>query len=151
CGQTERMVPADKTLYALRDVTATVPSIPLITASILSKKLAEGLQALLLDVKFGCAAFMPTLEQARALAEAMVTLGRECGVTTHALLTAMDAPLGRAAGNWLEVKEAVACLESRGPEDLQQLVIECAARLLVQTEQAPDLREARQRASACLA
>jgi pyrimidine-nucleoside phosphorylase len=151
CGQTERMVPADKALYALRDVTGTVPSIPLITASILSKKLAEGLDALLLDVKFGCAAFMPTLEQAHALAQAMVTLGRECNVNTQALLTDMNVPLGRAAGNWLEVKEAVACLEGRGPEDLRQLVVECAARLLVQTQQASDLIEARQRVSACLA
>src|SRR5439155_3301967 len=84
CGQTERMAPADKALYALRDVTATVPSIPLITASILSKKLAEGISALLLDVKFGSAAFMSSIEEARKLAQSMVTLGRECGVNTRA-------------------------------------------------------------------
>src|SRR5437870_4488182 len=108
CGQTERMVPADRGLYALRDVTGTVPSIPLIVASILSKKLAEGLHALVLDVKFGAAAFMPTLDKARELANAMVSLGNQCGVSTRALLTNMDAPVGRAAGNWLEVKEAVA-------------------------------------------
>jgi thymidine phosphorylase len=113
CGQTDRMVPADKKLYALRDVSGTVPSIPLITASILSKKLAESLDALVLDVKFGCAAFMQTKADARKLAQAMVALGNECGVNTRAILTDMNTPLGRAAGNWLEVKESVACLESR--------------------------------------
>src|SRR5881296_930455 len=99
CGQTERMVPADRILYSLRDVTGTVPSIPLIVASILSKKLAEGLDALVLDVKFGAAAFMQTLDKARELARAMVELGNNCGVNTRALLTNMDAPVGRAAGN----------------------------------------------------
>ena len=133
CGQTDRMVPADKRIYALRDVTGTVPSIPLITASILSKKLAENLDALILDVKFGAAAFMQTKEQARELAQAMVSLGNECGVNTRALLTNMDSPLGRAAGNWLEVKETVECLECRGATDLQDLVLECAAQLLLQT------------------
>ncbi len=113
CGQTDRMVPADKKLYALRDVTGTVPSIPLIVASILSKKLAENLEALVLDVKFGSAAFMQNKADARKLAQAMVKLGNECGVSTRALLTNMDTPLGCAAGNWLEVKESVACLESR--------------------------------------
>src|SRR2546422_9449338 len=112
CGQTERMVPADKGLYALRDVTGTVSSIPLIVASILSKKLAESLNALVLDVKFGAAAFMPTLEKARELAQAMVALGNDCGVNTRALLTNMDTPVGRTGGNWLEVKKAVACLEN---------------------------------------
>ncbi len=104
------MVPADKKLYALRDASGTVPSIPLITASILSKKLAESLDALVLDVKFGCAAFMPTRENARKLAQALVALGNDCGVNTRAILTDMNTPLGRAAGNWLEVKESVACL-----------------------------------------
>ena len=108
CGQTDRMVPADKKFYALRDVTGTVPSIPLIVASILSKKLAESLDALVLDVKFGSAAFMQTKADARKLAKAMVALGNQCGVNTRTLLTNMDAPLGRAAGNWLEVKESVA-------------------------------------------
>src|SRR5664280_1300476 len=112
-GQTDRMVPADKKLYTLRDVTGTVPSIPLITASILSKKLAESLDALVLDVKFGCAAFMQTRADARKLAKAMVALGNECGVNTRAILTDMNTPLGRAAGNWLEVKESVACLDCR--------------------------------------
>src|SRR5260370_42087937 len=107
------MVPADKNIYDLRDVTGTVPSVPLIVASILSKKLTESLDALVLDVKFGAAAFMPTIEKARELAQAMVTLRNDCGVNTRALLTNMDTPLGRAARNWLEVKEADACLESR--------------------------------------
>ncbi len=149
-GQTDTMVPADKKLYALRDVTGTVPSIPLITASILSKKLAEGLDALIMDVKFGSAAFMQTREQARDLARAIVTLARACGVSTRALLTDMNTPLGLAAGNWLEVKESVGCLEGRGPEDLRQLVIDCAAHLLVQTGRASDLDSARAQALACL-
>jgi pyrimidine-nucleoside phosphorylase len=151
CGQTQRMVPADKALYALRDVTGTVPSIPLITASILSKKLAESLEALVLDVKFGSAAFMQARELARQLAQAMVALGLECGVNTRALLTDMNTPLGRAAGNWLEVRESVACLEGRGPEDLRQLVIECAAHLLAQTSHASTLEQGRTRAAAALA
>jgi len=172
CGQTERMVPADKKLYALRDVTGTVPSIPLIVASILSKKLAESLDALVLDVKFGRAAFMQTKADARKLAKAMVALGNECGVNTRALLTNMDTPLGRAAGNWLEVKESVACLEpcSRACQsaenrsanshsrlqgiddltDLRSLVLDCAAHLLVQTGKAQSLTTARKRAEDCL-
>ena len=150
-GQTATMVPADKKLYALRDVTGTVPSIPLITASILSKKLAEGLAALIMDVKFGAAAFMQTKEQARALAQAIVTLARDCGVNTRALLTDMNTPLGRAAGNWLEVRESIECLEGRGPADLRELVIDCAAQLLLQTEQADSLVVAREQAVKCLA
>lgn len=172
CGQTERMVPADKGLYALRDATATVPSIPLIVASILSKKLAESLNALVLDVKYGVAAFMPTLEKARELAQALVTLSNECGVNTRALLTDMNTPVGRAAGNWLEVKESVACLDpkpvgthstashsgredtdavERVPTDLRELVLACAAHLLVQTGKAATLAAAQKQAADCLA
>ena len=162
CGQTARMVPADKGLYALRDVTGTVPSMPLIVASILSKKLAESLQALILDVKFGGAAFMPTIEKARELAQAMVALGNECGVHTRALLTNMDVPLGRTAGNWLEIKEAVACLENKplgtrssashsSLPDLRELVLACAAHLLVQTGKENSIETARQQAERCLA
>jgi len=151
CGQTDRMVPADKKIYALRDATATVPSIPLITASILSKKLAESLDALVLDVKFGAAAFMVSQADARNLAQAMVTLGKNCGVNTRALLTDMNTPLGRAAGNWLEVKESVACLEGQGPEDLRELVLTFAAQLLVQTTRAKTLRAAQIIARDCLA
>ena len=150
CGQTDRMVPADKKLYALRDVTGTVPSISLITASILSKKLAENLDALILDVKFGRAAFMPTRSQARELAHAMVALGNQCGVNTRAVLTDMNAPLGRAAGNWLEVKESVACLEGQGPVDLHRLVVTFAAQLLVQTSRVKSLAAARRQAATCL-
>ncbi|MBI3880008.1 MAG: thymidine phosphorylase [Verrucomicrobia bacterium] len=138
-GQTATMIPADKKIYALRDVTGTVPSIPLITASILSKKLAESLHALIMDVKFGTAAFMQTREAARELARSIVTLAHDCGVNTRALLTDMNTPLGRAAGNWLEVKESVACLEGKGPEDLRQLVVECAAHLAAQTMSGFDL------------
>jgi pyrimidine-nucleoside phosphorylase len=151
CGQTDRMVPADKRLYALRDVTATVPSIPLIVASILSKKLAESLKALVLDVKFGAAAFMPTLAKARELAKAMAALGNECGVNTRALLTRMDTPLGRAAGNWLEVKESVECLQGEGPDDLRELVISCAAHLLIQARKVKSVNAARHDAESCLA
>jgi pyrimidine-nucleoside phosphorylase len=150
CGQTDRMVPADKKLYALRDATGAVPSIPLITASILSKKLAENLDALLLDVKFGSAAFMQTRKQASKLAREMVALGKECGVNTHAVLSDMNAPLGRAAGNWLEVKESVECLEGKGPEDLKNLVVNCAAHLLVQTKKAGSIRAGRKLAQRCL-
>lgn len=152
CGQTERMVPADRGLYALRDVTGTVPSIPLIVASILSKKLAEGLSALVLDVKFGAAAFMPTRAQATELAQAMVKLGNECGVHTRALLTNMDVPLGRAAGNWIEVKEAVACLDrdrSVG-NDLRELVLSFAGQLLVQTGRSKTAAAGYRRAEECL-
>ncbi len=156
CGQTDKMVPADKKIYALRDASGTVPSIHLIVASILSKKLAENLDALILDVKFGCAAFMQTKSDARKLAKAMVTLGNQCGVNTRAILTDMNTPLGRAAGNWLEVKESVALLESRTGatpvlrDDLRSLVLDCAAHLLVQTKKSKSLAAARELAENCL-
>ncbi len=150
CGQTETMCPADRQLYSLGDVTGTVPSIPLITASILSKKLSEGIEALLLDVKFGCAAFMPTLEQARTLAQSMTAIASESGVRTRALLTDMNTPLGRATGNWLEVKESLQCLEGTGPADLLELVVDCAAHLLVLTRKADDLDSARAQAHQAL-
>jgi len=151
CGQSETMVPADRRIYALRDATGTVPSIPLITASILSKKLAEGIEALVLDVKFGSAAFMQTREEARALAELMATIAREAGVNTRSLLTDMNSPLGRSAGNWLEVKESVHCLEGKGPDDLRGLVLDCAAHLLVLTGKEGELATARARADRMLA
>ena len=150
CGQTDKMVPADKKIYALRDASGTVPSIPLIVASILSKKLAENLDALILDVKFGRAAFMQTKADARKLAQAMVALGNKCGTNTRAILTDMNTPLGRAAGNWLEVKDSVHCLENKGPDDLRQLVIASAAHLLVQTRKSKSLAAARKLAEECL-
>lgn len=149
-GQTEHMVPADRRLYALRDVTGTVPSRPLITASILSKKLAEGLDCLVLDVKFGSGAFMHDFDQARQLAQSLVDLANACGVHTRALLTSMEAPLGRAAGNWLEIRETVACLSGSGPSDLRELVLACAAHLLVQSGRQPNLSDATEAAATCL-
>src|SRR4051795_6658647 len=135
-GATAEIAPADKKLYALRDVTATVPSIPLITASIMSKKLAESLDALVLDVKFGSGAFMKSLDDARALARSLVETGKRMGVKTTALLTDMNQPLGRMAGNLVEVHEAVATLQGRGPADLWQCTRELGIELLLLTERA---------------
>ena len=123
-GQTPNLCPADKKLYALRDVTGTVQSIPLITASILSKKLAEGLNRLVLDVKYGSGAFMQTREQGQALARSLVEVGNRMGVRASVCLNEMNQPTGEAAGNALEVAEAVRCLKGKGPPDLEALVLE---------------------------
>jgi pyrimidine-nucleoside phosphorylase len=129
-GQTADVAPADKTLYALRDVTATVESIPLITASILSKKLAEGISGLVLDVKCGRGAFMKTLPEARALARSLVDVGTANGLKVEAVITAMDAPLGCAVGNALDVIEAIETLRGEGPKDLEDLSVLLAARMV---------------------
>ncbi|KAK7129752.1 hypothetical protein R3I93_019409 [Phoxinus phoxinus] len=121
-GQTESLVPADRVLYAIRDATSTVDSLPLITSSIISKKGAEGLSALVLDVKFGRAALYKDLDSARELAQSLVTAGNSLGVKTGAALTRMDAPIGQSVGNAVEVCEALECLKGRGPDDLTELV-----------------------------
>jgi pyrimidine-nucleoside phosphorylase len=129
-GQTDEVAPADRTLYALRDVTATVESLPLICASILSKKIAEGIDALVLDVKTGSGAFMVREDDARALADALVGLAERSGLRVAALLTQMDVPLGRMVGNALEVRECVEVLRGGGPADLVDLSVELAALML---------------------
>src|SRR4051794_192008 len=142
-GQTAEIAPADKRLYALRDATATVESIPLISASIMSKKLAEGIDGLVLDVKTGNGAFMQRLDDSRALARSMCTIGRGFGKQMVALITRMDQPLGRAVGNAVEVAESVECLRGRGPDDLVDLSVELAAEMLIMGEKARTIDEAR--------
>jgi pyrimidine-nucleoside phosphorylase len=130
----KNLAPADKRLYALRDVTGTVPSPPLITASILSKKFAEGLDSLILDIKWGSGAFMKTVEQARQLADLMVHVGNDMGVKTSALITDMNQPLGNMIGNSVEINEAIDVLRGVGPADVTQVVLSLASRLLVQSK-----------------
>ncbi|HXB70089.1 MAG TPA: thymidine phosphorylase [Candidatus Acidoferrales bacterium] len=142
-GQTDHLAPADKKLYALRDVTATVESIPLISSSIMSKKLAEGLDALVLDVKVGSGAFMKKQVDARRLAQTMVGIGRRMDKKVQALITDMNQPLGYAVGNALEIMEASQTLQNAGPADLTKLCLELAARMIHIGKKAPTLDEAR--------
>ena len=150
-GQTDGIAPLDRKLYALRDVTATVPSLPLITASIMSKKLAEGLDALVLDVKVGRGAFLSRIEDARALARAMVDVGAARGLAVTAVLSAMDRPLGRAAGNALEVREAIACLAGGGPAEFRELCVELAAEMALAGGLVDSVAEGRSTAARALA
>ena len=149
-GQTEEIAPLDRRLYALRDVTATVPSLPLITASIMSKKLAEGLDGLVLDVKVGQGAFLTRIEESRELARTMVDVGTARGIAVTAVLSAMDRPLGRTVGNALEVREAVECLSGGGPGDLRELSIELVAEMGLSGSVFDSLDDGRRRAAQAL-
>jgi pyrimidine-nucleoside phosphorylase len=150
-GQTANLVPADKMLYGLRDVTATVDSVPLIASSIMSKKIASGADAIVLDVKVGDGAFMKSVADARVLAEAMIALGREAGLDVVCELTDMSQPLGQTVGNALEVREALAMLRGEGPDDLSELVLASCAHLLAFSDLGVDEAEGRRLAEQSVA
>lgn len=149
-GQTGEIAPVDKRLYALRDATSTVESIPLIAASIMSKKLAEGLTGLVLDIKRGSGAFLPEFERGVELAELMIALGKAAGCPVVALMTAMDRPLGRACGNALEVEEVIQCLHGEGPPDVMEVTYTLGAEMLVLGGIARSVDEARRRMEVCV-
>ena len=146
-GQSESLVPADRLMYALRDVTATVESIPLITASIMSKKFAEGAESLVLDVKCGTGAFMQNLEEAESLADSLVRVGHGLGRRVAAVITDMNAPLGRTAGNFLEIRECIECLHGEGPADLTGLTIRLGGWMLFLSELAESVEAGEGRCS----
>src|SRR5947208_2595631 len=150
-GQSANLVPADKLLYGLRDVTATVDNVSLIAASIMSKKIAAGADAIVLDVKVGDGAFMKTLDDARVLAETMIALGRQAQREVAVVVTDMDEPLGRAVGNALEVREAVATIRGAGPPDFTELVLDASAHMLALSDLGVDRVEGRRRAEAAVA
>ena len=150
-GQTESLVPADKKLYALRDVTGTVASIPLIASSIISKKLAAGAEVIELDVKYGDGAFMKTAKEAVELARMMIYLGEACGRKVRAMITDMNEPLGRAIGNALEVKEAVDTLRGQGPADFTELVLSSGANILAEAGLTADKTEGRRKMETVIA
>lgn len=149
-GQTQALVPADKKMYALRDVTGTIESIPLISSSIMSKKIASGASTILLDVKFGSGAFMKTLDDAKQLAHAMVNIGIALGRDTRAMLTDMDQPLGYAIGNRMEVIEAANTLQMKGPKDLLTLSVKASAMMLLQGKKVSSLAEGESKAMAVI-
>lgn len=144
-GQTADLVPADKHIYALRDVTATVDCLPLISASIMSKKIAEGIDGLVLDVKYGSGAFMKTAELAQELAETLIRIGGEFDKQVVAVLTSMEQPLGHAVGNWLEIRECLECLQGQGPQDLMEVTYALGAQMLLVGKVCDDAAEARRR------
>ncbi len=149
-GATKEIAPADRQLYALRDVTASVDFIPFITASILSKKLAEGIDGLVLDVKLGRGAFMKTSEEARELAETLVGVGEHFGMSTIAWLTNMDIPLGNAIGNWLEVEESICCLRGEGPQDVIELSLKLSGEMIALADLAKSPEEGEEMAHAAV-
>ncbi len=138
-GQTSELAPADKKIYALRDVTATIQSIPLIAASIMSKKIAEGIDALVLDVKTGFGAFMTDHEQARKLAKTLIRIGEDAGKKTIAYITDMNNPLGNTVGNWIEIEECIDCLHGNGPDDLMEITHQLAGTMIFLGEKADSI------------